>query len=60
MLTYCLVKAHYHQQNSKQEKESQENESPEDITIIGKTTYKLRNGRFRREFSQNKVISEGL
>ena len=40
-----LVKAHYNWQNSEQEKEKPDNESPEDIAINRGTTYHLKNGR---------------
>ena len=40
--------------------EQPETESPEEIVDSRGTTYSLRNGRFRRELSQNKLISESV
>jgi len=54
------VKAYHVHQKSVQEKKRSENESLEEITVNTETTYSLRNSRFRREFNQNKVISETL
>ena len=55
-----IGKAHYVHQNSVQEKERPRNESPEEIIVNGEVTYNLRNSRFRRQLSQNTVISDML
>jgi hypothetical protein len=44
--------------NNAHEKERPQNKSPEELIVNKGTTYSLRNGRFRRESSQNKVILE--
>ena len=59
---YILKKAnacHDHQKCA-QEQERPENGSLEEMIINRGTTYNLRNGRFNRELSQIKVISEIL
>ena len=50
------MKTHHDHQNSVQENERPENESPEEITVNNRTTYRLRNGRFRRQLSQNRNL----
>ena len=54
------MKAYHDDQKSEKGKERPENESTEEIIVYRETTYKLVNGRFRRELSQNKVISKTL
>ena len=51
----AIGETHYDHQNSVQEKGRPRNESPEDIIINRRATYKLR--RIRRELSQSKLIS---
>jgi hypothetical protein len=52
------VKAHHDPQNSGQQKKRPENVSPEEIIINRGITYHLRNVRFSRKLTQNKVTSE--
>jgi hypothetical protein len=46
--------------NSAQEKERPDNESSKYIIINRETNYHLMNGRFSRQLSQDKIISEIL
>jgi hypothetical protein len=56
--TLTWVKAHHDHQNSANEMERPENESPDKLIVNRETTYSLINGRFRRELSQKIVILE--
>ena len=55
-----FVKVNHDHQNSAQEKERPHNESAKEIIFNRGTTYSLRNGRVKRELSQDEVISEIL
>ena len=52
------IKAYHDHRNSAQERERPENKSMDELVVNRGTTHQLRNGRFRRELSQNIVISE--
>ena len=52
------VKAYHHHHNSAQERERPENKSLNELIVNRGTSHQLRNGRFRRELSQNIVILE--
>jgi len=54
------IKGHCDHQNSVQEKVRPRNQLPEEIIINRGETYSLRNSRFRKELSQNTVISDNL
>ena len=52
------VKAYHDHQNSAQEWERPNNKSLDELIASRGTTHHLRNGSFRRELSQNIIISE--